>query len=115
MVVDTVGLVVVRAPVWNEYLNDTIPVGDTLVRLMWGQAEDSDIHAYRVWWRGLIEGVGQFWDPTGRSGAQSLREPRWSSWVRMAFYRRGKTPTRLGNDDLQHSDNWAQLPRVAAA
>jgi len=83
-VVDTVGLVVVRAPVWSEYINDTLPPGDTLFTLLWAKAEDSDIPYYTAWWRGLVRYVDRFWDSAVGSGAQVLREPHWNTWIRMA-------------------------------
>ncbi len=83
VVVDAVGLVLVRAPLSDEYLSATFLPGDTLVTLMWEQGEGHDMRDYTAWWRGLIEHVDRFWDTTGHSGAQNLREPRWSSWIRM--------------------------------
>jgi len=83
-IVDTVGLVVVRAPVWSEYINDTLPPGDTLFTLHWTKVEDDDVPYYTAWWRGLVRYVDRFWDSAGGSGAQVMRAPHWNTWIRMA-------------------------------
>jgi hypothetical protein len=82
-VVDSVGRVIVERPVWSEFLNDTLPAGDSLLTLRWGKAEDSDVRGYIAWWRGRIVHVEQFWDSIGNRGARSVREPGWSVWARM--------------------------------
>jgi len=84
-IVDSVGLVIVERPVWSEFLNDTLPAGDSLVTLRWGKAEDSDVRGYVAWWRGLIVHVEQLWDAAGTRGARSVREPSWSVWARMTY------------------------------
>lgn len=84
-VVDVVGLTIVERPTWSEYLNDTLPAGDSLLTLRWGKAEDSDTRGYVAWWRGLIVHVEQLWDSAGARGARSVREPTWSVWAHMIY------------------------------
>lgn len=80
-VVDVVGLAIVQRPTWSEYLNDTLPAGDSLLTLRWGKAEDSDTRGYVAWWRGLIVHIEQLWDSAGTRGGRSIREPSWTVWA----------------------------------
>jgi hypothetical protein len=78
--VDTIGLIVVERPVWNQSIWDTLPPGDTLYTVFWGEANDVDPREYLAWWRGLITRVDL---PKGTGGARSVREPHWQPWVRV--------------------------------
>ena len=87
ILVDSIGLVIVRSPTWDSFLNDTLMPPDTLLPLVGWKPEDSDTPEYYAWWRGLIIHVDQFWDPAGHSGAQILAQPHATWWVRMSAVR----------------------------
>ena len=87
--VDSVGLIVVRAPVWDYNLNDSLGVGDTLVTLLEIRSNGNSVPDYVAWFRGLITRPSTG-GTMGQPGAEIVAHPRWTSWVRM-------TDTAAGN------------------